>query len=243
MYAGACHILDGILRFGPSELYWCYSYERLVSKFHKISTNKKEMEVSYIQYYSWEIFTLVRKQLHIDGGGLSGQQRSMLLLHKQLIIPEGVFCDETNNICCSLWHSKCVIEVSTIEKAYEIWNLLQKMSSNPCTWTIALKGILIRRKDTKSKNMPMDFQKYVLKYLRNMEILGDSNSWEFTHFMKEVKYVMLEGKLYRPDCDVVVERHSMDATPYQANVKRFFNHVWWRNLSFFLCNLLFAFAR
>ena len=143
LYAGACHILDDILHFGPSELYWCYSYERLVSKFHKISTNKKEMEVSYIQYYSRENFTLVRKQLHIDGGGLSSQQRSMLSLHKQLIIPKGVFCDEIDNIYCSLWHSKCVIEVSTIEKAYEIWNLLQKMSSNPCTRTIVLKGILI----------------------------------------------------------------------------------------------------
>ena len=72
--------------------------------------------------------------------------------------------------------------------------------------------------------MPMNFQKYVLEYLRNMRILGDSNSHEFTPFMKEVKYVMLEGKLYKPDYDVIVERDSMDGTPYKANVKRFFSH-------------------
>lgn len=201
------------MRFGPSELYSCYSYERLVSKFHKISTNNKEMEVSYIRYYSREIFTTVRKQLRIDGDGLSGQQRRVLHVHKQLTIPEGVFRDESDDICCHLWHSKCVIEVPTIEKAYEIWDLLQKIGPNACTRMVMLKGILIRRKDTKGQEMPADFQKYVSEYLRDKGILGDWNSHEFCPFMKEVKCVMLERKLYRPGCDVVVERDSMDAIP------------------------------
>lgn len=74
----------------------------------------------YIQYFLRELFTTIKNQLWINGDGLLGQQRSMLCVHKHLIILEGVFCDEIDDICCNSWHSNCVIEVFTIEKAYEI---------------------------------------------------------------------------------------------------------------------------
>lgn len=195
-----------------------------MSKYHKISTNNKEMEVTYIQFYSRQTFTTVRKQLQVDGDGLSAQQRSMLCVHKYLIIPEGICPNADNDISCPSWHSKCVIQVPTIERANEIWSIIQRIDPNACTMTSASKGILVRRKDTKLEKMPVEFEEYVTVYLQEKGILGDWNKSEWSPLMKEVKYILLQGKLYRPGCDVIVKQDPDVATPYKARIKRFFTH-------------------
>ena len=121
--------------------------------------------MSYIQYYSREIFTTVRKQLWIDGDGLSGQQRKLILIHNFLIIPEGIQGDVEDQVNCVNWHSRCTIQVPSIEKAFELWNCIQKLPSNACHLTSISKGILIGRKDIKLETMPCEYKKYVRWYL------------------------------------------------------------------------------
>jgi hypothetical protein len=102
------------------------------------------MEVMFIQFYSRQIFTTVKKQLLIDEDGLSKQQRNMLFVHKFMIPPEGIICDVQHDASCSSWHSNCILQVPTIKKAFEIWNIIQKSDSNACTRMTGTKGILIQ---------------------------------------------------------------------------------------------------
>ena len=140
---GAGHLIEDILRFGPSEIYWCFLYECLVSNFHKIPTNGKEIEVTYIQYFSRQLFNKGQLQLQIDGHGLLGEERSIFFVHKHLIVPEGIIHDCTHDISCHEWHESCILEVPTIQKAFEIWNVLKKHSCNACSRMVSKKGILI----------------------------------------------------------------------------------------------------
>ena len=94
----------------------------MVSKFHKISTNSKEMEVSYIQYFSREVFTLVRNQLHIEWDGLSVGQRRLIFIHNFLIVPEEIQPDVGDYVTCMNWHLRCAIQVPNIQKAIKIWD-------------------------------------------------------------------------------------------------------------------------
>jgi hypothetical protein len=47
--AGVGHILEDIIRFGHSAVYWCYPYERAIWKFLNIPTNKKGVESTYMK--------------------------------------------------------------------------------------------------------------------------------------------------------------------------------------------------
>lgn len=196
----------------------------MVSKFHKISTNSKEMEVSYIQYFSREVFTSVRNKLHIERDGLSVGQKRLVFIHSFLIVPEGIRPDVGDQVTCMNWHSRCAIQVPSIQKAIEIWDCSKKIPSNACHSICISKGILIGRKDTKLEIMPCEYEKYVKCYLTKKGILGDLNNHEWHSQMKEVKSIFFSGNLYKCGCTVVVKRDSSSATDYKAKIKKFFTH-------------------
>lgn len=126
----------------------------------------------------------------------------------------------------------------------EILSIIQRIDPNACTMTSASKGILVQRKDTKLEKMPVEFEEYVTVYLQEKGILGSWNESEWSPLMKEVKYILLQGKLYRPGCDIIVKKDLLVATPYKAKIRSFFiSRVWWRDPSFLLCRLLPSFAR
>ncbi|KAL3686569.1 hypothetical protein R1sor_009143 [Riccia sorocarpa] len=47
----AGELLDDVRRHGPSHVYWCYSFERLVSSYNKIKTNSRHMETTFTSHY------------------------------------------------------------------------------------------------------------------------------------------------------------------------------------------------
>ena len=54
--AGARHILEDVFRFGHSDVYWCFPYERKVQKYQNIHSNDKQVEQTFIKFYSQRQF-------------------------------------------------------------------------------------------------------------------------------------------------------------------------------------------
>ncbi|KAL3697683.1 hypothetical protein R1sor_011759 [Riccia sorocarpa] len=50
--AGAGHMVDDIIRHGPSNVYWSYGFERLVTGYNKVKTNNRNMEHSFTFHYA-----------------------------------------------------------------------------------------------------------------------------------------------------------------------------------------------
>jgi hypothetical protein len=78
--------------------------------------------------------------------------------------------------------------------------------------------------------MSVDFEKYVREYLQKTGILGGWNENEFSPLMKEVKYVLLGGKLYKHDCNVIVDIDPEAASLYKAKIRRIIIHEFGREI-------------
>lgn len=78
-------MVDDVVRHGPHDLYWCYSFERNVSSYKSVRTNLKQSEVTYAKYEGRLAFTSARERAQKDEDNLYPPQRSLLEVHKQLL--------------------------------------------------------------------------------------------------------------------------------------------------------------
>jgi len=225
--AGATHLLDDVRRFGPSEIYWCFVFEREVARFGKITTNNKLMETSFIQYYSRKLFTGVVHQISEERDSLHVCQRALKKVHGYLMYPEGVDQDNHEGFHqCPLWHTKCGIYTSSIEKAKDITQTLKLASGSPCASMVAIKGILIGRKHAPTLAQSPEIVEYLARRFHKEE------GW--VPFINKVNNVMLEGVLYKASSHVVVKPDSgVDDTPFKAKIRGFFSHDFMGEISIY----------
>jgi hypothetical protein len=64
--------------------FWCYPFEKEISKVMNISFNKKTREVTYIDYYVRQIFTKIQRAMQLDNDGLFLGGRALKEVHKYL---------------------------------------------------------------------------------------------------------------------------------------------------------------
>ncbi|KAL3694215.1 hypothetical protein R1sor_007866 [Riccia sorocarpa] len=83
--AGAGELLDDVHRHGPSHVYWCYAFERLVSAYNKIKTNCKNMESTFISHYARTFFLQCCNAIWTDDDGLLPHQRIKTLLEENTV--------------------------------------------------------------------------------------------------------------------------------------------------------------
>jgi len=64
------------------------------------------MEISYIQFYGRQIFNNSMPQIQVEEDGLNAHQRKLFIVHKFLVIHEGIQPDVKDQITCLNWHSR-----------------------------------------------------------------------------------------------------------------------------------------
>jgi hypothetical protein len=75
-------LVDDVKRHGCHNIFWCYLFEREISKVMNISFNKKTNEVTYINYYARQIFTKIHIGMQLDNDGLFLGGRALKEVHK-----------------------------------------------------------------------------------------------------------------------------------------------------------------
>ncbi|KAL3696208.1 hypothetical protein R1sor_010284 [Riccia sorocarpa] len=73
--AGAGHMVDDIIRHGPSNVYWSYGFERLVAGYNKVKTKNRNMEHSFNFHYARVLFAKCMVQIWEDDDGLLPHER------------------------------------------------------------------------------------------------------------------------------------------------------------------------
>ena len=129
--AGAGHILDDVLRFGHSDVYWCFPYEKEVQKYQGIHSNDKLVEKTFIQFYSRKKFQNVEASIFVNNDGMDMLEIALVELHKYLYVHE--YLDANNNYDTSrypTWHKKHFLTCTSIEVAKKINKLLKKYIRN-----------------------------------------------------------------------------------------------------------------
>jgi hypothetical protein len=78
-------MLDDVVRHGLHDLYWCYRFERSVSAYKSVKTNRKHSEVTLSKYECRLAFLTVREKVQTDDDNLYPPQRTLLEVHNQLL--------------------------------------------------------------------------------------------------------------------------------------------------------------
>ncbi|KAL3686596.1 hypothetical protein R1sor_009170 [Riccia sorocarpa] len=86
--AGAGELLDDVRRHGPSHVYRCYSFERLVSSYNKIKTNSRHMETTFTSHYVRTFFSVCCEAMWADDDGLLPPQRIKLRVDENTVYLE-----------------------------------------------------------------------------------------------------------------------------------------------------------
>ena len=63
------HIHEDVLNFGSSDNYWCYNFERAVGRYIAISTNHKNIELTFARAELWQEVLKVRTSLKAQENG------------------------------------------------------------------------------------------------------------------------------------------------------------------------------
>jgi len=80
-------LVDDVGRHGCHDIFWCYPFEKEISKVVNISSNQKTNEVTYTSYYVRQIFTKIHRAMQLDNGDLFMGGRTLKEVHKYLQLP------------------------------------------------------------------------------------------------------------------------------------------------------------
>jgi hypothetical protein len=83
-------LVDDVERHSCHDIFWCYLFEREISRVVNISSNQKTSEVTYIGYYAKQIFTKIHRAMQLDNDGLFLGGRILKDVHKYLQLPTNV---------------------------------------------------------------------------------------------------------------------------------------------------------
>jgi hypothetical protein len=75
-------LVNDVKRHGCHNIFWCYPFEREISRVMNISINKKTSEVTYIDYYARQIFIKIHRAMQRNNDGLFLGGRALKEVHK-----------------------------------------------------------------------------------------------------------------------------------------------------------------
>jgi len=111
-HTGNGELVDDVERHDCHDIFWCYLFEREISKIVNIPFNQKTSEVTYIGYYVRQNFTKIHKTMLLDNDGPFLGRRALKDVHKYLQLPTNVHRVMDQNLTiCEQWHEKCVVVV------------------------------------------------------------------------------------------------------------------------------------
>jgi hypothetical protein len=132
-YTGSGELVDDVERHGCHDIFWCYPFEREISRVVNISSNQKTSEVTYTGYYAKQIFTKIHRAMRLDNDGLFLGGRALKEVHIYLELPIGVHrVMDQDLIVCEQWHEKCVVVVPSQEIARAVSKLVQWLPTCSC---------------------------------------------------------------------------------------------------------------
>jgi hypothetical protein len=111
-HTGRGELVDDVERHGCHDIFWCYPFEREISRVVNIASNQTTSEVTYTNYYARQIFTKIHKAMQLDNDGLFLGGRALKEVHKYLQLPTDVHrvMDQDLTVC-EQWHEGCVVVV------------------------------------------------------------------------------------------------------------------------------------
>lgn len=234
---GAGHIFEDIIRHGSHDVYWCYQFEREVSSYVNINTNNRDNETSYTLYFARTHFTNVFVTLQGDQDGYLPLTRSLIevhkyLLHSSITMPEPL---STNDLgICPMWHSKCIIMVSSEKKARLLYeeHVLHLPETNTCCKNVTSRGIIIGPKKRQKRILTTASLHNMERYWQQRGILNNENCTRLSDSIYDVRSVLLKGTLYHIGDKVVVKNldvegdttQNPDALPWKAIITSLFLH-------------------
>jgi hypothetical protein len=132
-HTGSGELIDDVESHGCHDIFWCYPFEREISRVVNIASNQKTSEVTYTSYYARQIFTKIHKAMQLDNDGLFLGGRALKEVHKYLQLPTDVHrvMDQDLTIC-EQWHEGCVVVVPSQEIARAISKLVHWLPT--CLW-------------------------------------------------------------------------------------------------------------
>jgi hypothetical protein len=100
-HTGSRELVHDVERHSCHDIFWCYPFEREISKVVNISSNQKTSEVIYTGYYARHIFTKIHRAMQLDNDGLFLGGRTLKEVHKYLQLPTIVHCvtDQDLTVC------------------------------------------------------------------------------------------------------------------------------------------------
>ncbi|KAL3690068.1 hypothetical protein R1sor_016377 [Riccia sorocarpa] len=245
---GAGEIIDDVVRHGPSHVYWCYGFERLVSGYNKVKTNSGNMEHTFTMHYARTFFQQCLSQRWEDDDGLFPQQRAELLIHSNLQFCYDCSVESSIPGSCVNWHSDGVVLVSTISKAKQVWDLSSNYpESSLCCMKVTTQGIGVGGQRRKMFSLSRQQTSYLSRYWRtSMRLDSNSELPSFSCTYKSLKAVLLRGKIFRVGDYAVVadERQTPLLLGYEWNwkvrVTKLFTHSCGQKTEmFFECTWLY----
>jgi len=213
--AGAAHILEDVLRFGHSDVFWCFPYEREVKRYNNIKTNQKNVEATFAQYTARTLFHKIQLCIAAEADDMEIRERALVEVHGALLFPEGI--RHNQNMQCPEWHLNCCLTTSSMKKATYVLKMLERAPDSFCSALAKSKGIMI----SPINNSYQRASDTVWSYLRHrIQGLDETH----TPFVLIHKGCMLKKYFYDVGDDVVVENDDIMGTPYKAKIKEIFSH-------------------
>ena len=222
--AGIGHILEDVFRFGHSDVYRCFPYEREVQKYQNIHSNNKQVEQTFIKFYSWRQFQNKEINVCAESHAVDMSGRALIELHEYLHLPQ--YQNEENNYDtsrCPTWHKKHFLSCTTIDDAQNIEKLLKNAPQTICSSTTISKGILIGTKIGR-RARPKAVDARLPNFLQIHFQVRGWGTYVYTHIQK----CMLLGVLYEVGDDVIVKPDNVEQVPMKAQVSQFI-YVWYKS--------------
>lgn len=178
-------------------------------------------EITYSYFYSRKLFASVFHNCQQDVDGLMPHQRMLIDLHKCLVFPDG-FIDHTDGAQCSLMHTQCILEASSVFQARKLWKQSNvDVCKTPCVELFKTKGIAITKKRKQYRDPSDEELIYARRFWNTKETDG--------LFEKATAYkkVFFDGEVYTPGDHVVVRADDENPNSclghWKAQIKTLFS--------------------
>ncbi|KAL3698989.1 hypothetical protein R1sor_017011 [Riccia sorocarpa] len=193
--AGAGHMVDDIIRHGPSNVYWSYGFERLVAGYNKVKTNNRNMEHSFTFHYARVLFAKCMVQIWEDDDGLLPHERAVRLLHSHMRFSTSRLSERTLKDECQPWHSEGVC-------------------------VVLRTGIGIGSKRSKVCTIHRGLKVYLTRFWRESEATSRGEEIpEISDRIVQLKTVLIRGKVFKPGDHVIVLDETRADLAYEWNWK------------------------
>ncbi|KAI5064767.1 hypothetical protein GOP47_0019462 [Adiantum capillus-veneris] len=221
--AGNGELLDDIIRHGSHDVYWCYIFERMVSIYMGVKTNKKNNEITYVHFYKRVLFTLDTRVLQEEKDGFLPHERNLSFLHQRLILLDDFTLLHPKSPQCSIFHEKGLLELSSLTRARELCHkILVDYELAYCHNMIRAKGIGITKKK-RTKRYLSDEDKRYFQQLWAMTVSEGENTLVTTY-----QKILYQGEAFKVGDRVTVKQDNgdIDALPvghWKAKIKTLFS--------------------